>query len=266
MNYPQVLQLETTAACNAHCGFCPHNSMGRKGAMADDLITKIIDEIALWPVKPASVCPFLTNEPFADPRIFGIAERIRKAAPAAELTFFTNASLLDDSKRQRILRIPGVTKFFCSLHHITPGAYMAELGLDFDRTVRNIKALAAESPTPVTVLRVGNGTALDAQFVEWVRKNIPRAIPMVAVRWNWKGDIKTNEVDMFQNIHCPRSTSLVVLHDGRVALCCMDNAGEYELGNVNHQSMLEIFNGERWHRFFDSPKNSKAPCNKCNMH
>lgn len=266
MNYPQVVQLETTAACNAHCGFCPHSSMKRRGRMADDLINKLVTEISAWPVKPLAICPFLTNEPFADPRIFDITAALRTAAPQAAMTFFTNASLLDSIHRQVILDIPGKTNFFCSLHHFTPDAYKKELGLDFHRTVANIIALTNESPTPVHVLRVMDGTADDQRFINWVHLNIPRAIPMLAHRWNWKGDIAAVSADLHSDIYCPRATSLTVLYDGRVSLCCMDQSGDYALGDVNHQTMLEVYNGERHTHFFSTKKSQKSPCKTCNMH
>lgn len=266
MNYPQVVQLETTAACNAHCGFCPHSSMKRAGRMSDDLITKILDEIESWAVKPAAVCPFLTNEPFADTRIFDISSRIREVAPTAALTFFTNASLLNSARRQAILAVPGPTNFFCSLHHFTPAAYKAELGLDFHRTVDNIIALTNEAPCPVHVLRVMTGTDDDKKFLNWVHLNIPRAIPMLAHRWNWKGDIAAVSADLHSDIICPRATSLTVLYDGRVSLCCMDQNGDYALGDVNRQTLLEVYNSPAHAHFFSTPKSQKAPCKNCNMH
>lgn len=266
MNYPQVVQIETTAACNAHCGFCPHSSMKRAGRMSDELVAKLLDEIGAWAVKPVAVCPFLTNEPFADTRIFDISSRIREVAPDTMLTFFTNASLLNAARREAILAIPGPTNFFCSLHHYTPEAYKAELGLDFHRTVDNIKALCAEAPRPVHVLRVMDGTAADQRFLNWVRDNIPHAIPMLAHRWNWKGDIAAVSADLHGDIICPRATSITVLYDGRVSLCCMDQNADYQLGDVNRQTLLEVYNNERHTHFFITPKSHKAPCKTCNMH
>lgn len=265
MNYPQVLQFETTTACNAHCGFCPHAEMNRAGQMSDELVAKILDEVALWPVKPASICPFVTNEPFADRRVFDISSRIREVAPDCELTFFTNASLLNQARRDAILAIPGRTKFFCSLHHTNVADYKAELGLDFHRTVDNIKALTEECETEVTVLRVGDGTQDDGRFINWVRANIPKAQPMLAARWNWKGDIASHERNLFSDIKCPRATSLIVLHDGRVALCCMDQAGQYSIGDIRKSSLLEVYNSPAWHRYFDNKKSANSPCNQCNM-
>jgi hypothetical protein len=271
MQYPQVVQFELTTACNAVCSFCPHSAMaetGRRGKMSDELVAKILDEIAAWPVKPNSICPFLTNEPFADNRIFDVSSRIRDVAPASELTFFTNASLLNKARREAILAVPGTTKFFCSLHHVNAADYKAELGLDFDRTVDNIRGLVAESPTRVTVLKVGDGDARhNAVFCDWVATHIPGAMPMISARWNWKGSIQSWEGhNLHGDIICPRSTSLTILADGRVNLCCMDNAGEYPLGDINTQTLLEVYNSPAHAHFFSTPKSQKSPCNNCNMH
>ncbi len=268
MNYPDLIQIETTTACNAHCSFCPHSDLveaGRKGRMSDELLEKIYTELALWPIKPRSICPFLTNEPFADSRIFDICKRLRGIATTVDLTFFTNASLLDGDRAEKLLSLGGKLTIFCSLHHINASDYKRDLGLDFERTLANIRNLVACAPFPITVLRVGDGTPADTTFVDFVRREIPGAQPMVAPHWNWKGDRATHERDLHSNILCPRGGSLTILHDGRVSLCCLDQAGQYPLGDITKQSMLDVFNGAEHARFYSKPKCENSPCNKCNM-
>lgn len=268
MNYPDLIQIETTTACNAHCSFCPHSDLveaGRKGRMSDELLEKIYTELALWPIKPRSICPFLTNEPFADSRIFEVCRRLRGIATTVDLTFFTNASLLDAEKAEKLIGLGGKLTVFCSLHHINAAEYRRDLGLDFDRTITNIRNLVARAHFPITVLRVGDGTAGDGAFTEFVKREIPGANAMVAAHWNWKGDRATHERDLHTGILCPRGGSLTILHDGRVSLCCLDQAGAYPLGDITKQSMLEVFNGEPHQRYFTRPKCESTPCKNCNM-
>ncbi len=268
MNYPDLIQIETTTACNAHCSFCPHSDLveaGRKGKMSDELLEKIYTELALWPIKPRSICPFLTNEPFADSRIFDICRRLRSICTTVDLTFFTNASLLSEEKSVELLKLGGKLTIYCSLHHTNADSYKHDLGLDFARTVANINRLVKLAQFPIQVLRVGDGTPADGQFIEFVRREIPGALPMVAPHWNWKGDRATHERELYSHILCPRGGSLTILHDGRVSLCCLDQAGAYPLGDITKQSMLEVFNGAEHQRFYSKPKCENSPCNKCNM-
>jgi len=268
MNYPDTVQIETTTACNAHCSFCPHSDLveaGRKGRMSEELLDKIFAEITSWPVKPRSICPFLTNEPFADPRIFEIIGRCKQAAPDCEITIFTNASLLTPARLNQLSLIYGPINIFCSLHHRDAASYRAELGLDFDTTVRNIKNLVHGFGQKVTVLRVSDGTPNDGAFDEWARNEFPGANIMVAARWNWKGDRATYETNLHSDIKCPRGGSITILHDGRVSLCCLDQAGQYALGDVTKQTVLEVFNGAAHERFYGRAKSESTPCKTCNM-
>lgn len=265
MIYPGTVQIETTTACNAHCGFCPHSTMNAKGKMNRELISKIIDEIASWN-RPIQICPFLTNEPFADVRIFDVMKEINSKIPKAIITIFTNASLLNQVRLSMLSQVQNIESVHCSVHHTTQHEYQKELGLDLGTTVENIRGLLWTSPKfPVYVLKVSNGVpAKDAEFVAFCSEHFPGAKPYVATRWNWKGDISSHDPPMLDMI-CPRHTSMCILHDGRVALCCMDQSGDYCLGDVNHQSLLDIYNGAIRAKFANSLKRANDPCNKCNM-
>lgn len=235
--------------------------------MSVGFFKSLLEQMASWPKPPEQICPFVTNEPFADPRIFDLCELINEVLPTAYLTFFTNASLLDVRKRDRLRGLKNVRHVFCSLHHDNEAEYRSNLGLDFNRTVENIKGLEqAPHSFNLHVMRVASiDHKGDETFLKFAKQQFPTADCFVARRINYKGDTKISETEMHQDIICPRHSSMIILYDGRVALCCQDHLGKYQLGHARFESLLNIFNGPKRLKYSTQPKKCNEPCNRCNM-
>lgn len=65
---------------------------------------------------------------------------------------------------------------------------------------------------------------------------------------------------------CVRWFELSILSDGKVSLCCMDGTGKYPIGDVNTQTMLEVYNAPAWRERREkllSRKQVPEPCNRC---
>jgi len=64
-------------------------------------------------------------------------------------------------------------------------------------------------------------------------------------------------------------TRLDILSSGKVTLCCMDQEGEFPLGDVTQQSVLEVFQGEASRRYQEMHRAGRraeiAPCGTCNL-
>jgi radical SAM protein with 4Fe4S-binding SPASM domain len=64
--------------------------------------------------------------------------------------------------------------------------------------------------------------------------------------------------------------SMVVLRDGTVTPCCSDYNGEIVLGNINDNSLTEIWNGEKYfqfrYNFIHNRFNDKALCKRCGFY
>jgi len=54
-----------------------------------------------------------------------------------------------------------------------------------------------------------------------------------------------------------------------VALCCMDQEGEFSLGDVTQQSVLQVYRGEASRRYQEMHRTGRraevAPCGSCNL-
>lgn len=269
MQYPGIVQIETSGACNARCGFCPHSTMNRtsEDRMSMELFLKIVNEIKEWPVRPAQICPFLTNEPFADNRVYGFCKIINAAIPESELVFFTNGSLFTDGNLDKLSEVDRIKIIHVSLHHSNKEAYEVDLGLNWEKTLASIHRLIDRQKWRVRLLRVSNGNRTEDQaFVDFCAKEFPGTETQNSYRYNWKGDIKSHiPYENTLDIICPRHNSMTILCDGRVALCCMDENGDYSLGDANETSLLEIYNGPKALSYRTRVKRWSEPCGKCNM-
>lgn len=261
MLYPSVIQIETSAVCNAHCSFCSY--VKGTNVMSEKLFLKIIEEIASWNI-PVRILPFLTNEPFADPRMLSFVRLIANKIPNVKIQFYTNASLLMPSLSAALGSIHAVDHITCSLHYLDENVYRTQLGLNLQKTIANIKA-ALNLSFKVELLRVSDGDFVaDSRFVQACNELFPTLLCIVSGRWNWKGDLVSYlmpELDAF----CGRLNHMTILHTGIVSLCCMDQLGQYALGDVNVQSLLEIYNGEKHLSYMSNIRRYNNPCKKCNM-
>lgn len=270
MDYPSTIQIETAASCNAACGFCPHSTMARspRERMSTELFTKLLGELASWPVPPTTLCPFLTNEPFADPRIYDFCQHVNQRLPDTQLAFFTNGSLFTEGNLDKLATLHNISLIHVSLHHWNATAYEADLHLDFERTLTSIHRLIDRQRWPVRLGRVQNGDATeDSRFLEFCAAEFPSTPACLSYRYNWKGDIASSfPAEPTLDIVCPRHTSMTVLCDGRVALCCLDQSGDYALGDANVDTLASIYNSEMALAYRSATKRFATPCKTCNMH
>lgn len=270
LQYPSIVQIETAGSCNASCSFCPHSTMNRTSQerMPADLFHKLIDELATWPTPPAHLCPFLTNEPFMDSRIYDWCRAINTKLPNTQLYFFTNGSLFTDATLSKLSTISNIALIHVSLHHSNATDYEHDLHLPWPRTLESIHRLLSRNKWNVRLGRVQSGDpAADQSFLDFCATEFPGTPACLSYRYNWKGDIaSTFSHQSTLDIICPRHGSLTILCDGRVALCCMDERGEYSLGDAKTDTLASIYNNATAIRYRTTTKRHNTPCNQCNMH
>src|SRR5712691_10892820 len=91
--FPRTVQVETIAACDADCVWCPYGKIHPAppaGRMSKERFARIVEECARNRVRRFS--PYLTNEPLLDPEIH---ERVTLAAReirGAKVVLTTNGS------------------------------------------------------------------------------------------------------------------------------------------------------------------------------
>ncbi|MGW8256674.1 MAG: radical SAM protein, partial [Thermoguttaceae bacterium] len=99
--FPSVVRIETTNACNARCTICPHASLKRPIMRMDEkLYRRLIDECSACACGEIQLHNF--GEPLMDKRI---EERIdyAKKRGIKKVKIFSNGSLLDRERSKRLI-------------------------------------------------------------------------------------------------------------------------------------------------------------------
>ena len=251
---PTVLMIENTNHCNAECVMCPRDTLSRKrGFMDFGLFEKIMKEVSSVRRKPVTHLHGF-GEPLLDKLL---AERIQlaKTCGIKHAYIVTNASLLFPETSRKIIGA-GLDKMkisFCGTDEESYNTTMKRL--NFKVTFQNI-----------------------TEFLR-IRKDMKRGNPRLILQYlpNETNHAKTEEfkalwsslidtkvgdclnVSSLHNYGGGRAynhlgkkivsvcyfpwTSMSVLWDGRVVTCCMDSNGVQVLGDLNSQSIQEVWNG-----------------------
>jgi len=252
--YPSVLLIENTNCCNARCVMCPRDTLTRKrGFMEFGLFEKIMKELAGARRKPI-VHLHGFGEPLLDPLL---PERIRLAkACGIEHTYIvTNASLLFPETSKKIIDA-GLDRMKISFYGTDEESYNATMrGLDFKVSLQNVKDFMKirkelKKRNPKLILQYlpqeANGAKIKEFQSLWSSMPDKKAADCLNISSldNFGGGKSYNIVgEKIVSVCFYPWTALSVLWDGSAVTCCVDYNGVQSLGDLNCQSLEEIWNG-----------------------
>ncbi len=271
LDYPRHVRFETLARCNAACDFCPYPTLERQGTRMDDaLLDKILRELQDIPRSvPFLLSPFKVNEPFLDPRLFDVLDRMTRDLPNADITLTSNSTPLTDKKLDRLETYDNIGYLWLSVNDHRPAQYTATMKLPWERTLRRLRAIHARKEAgtlsaTVVLSRVGDGSPADAAFQAWVAREFPLFDATVTERGSWIGQVDTETAGV-PAVGCMRWFDLSITASGVVAHCCMDGKAEWPLGDVSRQHLLDVYNSPTYRRLRASTltRRTVSPCNGC---
>lgn len=251
---PSQILIENTNCCNAQCVMCPRETLTRtRGFMAFDLFEKIIREVA-----SARRTPVVHLHGFGEPLLDeSLPERIMlaKSFGIRRTYLVTNASLLFPETSKRIVHA-GLDTMKVSFYGTDEESYQATMRhLDFGTVVHNIKEFVRirrdmKKTTPRLILQYlpleANHAQVKAFRCLWRSVLDKRAGDRLncSTLHNYGGGRAYNRVgERIVSVCFYPWTALSVLWDGRAVTCCMDYNGVQGVGNLNRQSVTEIWNG-----------------------
>jgi len=255
------IQFESSTACNAKCIFCPRDTMTRPhGQMSDKLFHKIIKDGK--EIRNSFFVPFLNGEPFVFSRIWEWLDYMQKNNVPVHL--YTNAELMDVD---RILTYKNIRLICCSINAMTEETYDKIMrGPEFSKVVSNVEELIKKAKLPAgawaSMVEVEANIHEKEDFKKKWGKNA-----IFGEFKNW-GGARHDELERTgERKICYSSTqTMSILWDGRASVCCLDFDGKLILGDVNKQTLTEIWHGSKWlrdkHRSLDF---SIEPCKNCNQ-
>ena len=258
-----LIRLETTNHCNFKCSFCPHPQMVRsKGFMDDKLYYKIVDQAAELGFVKLDLRNF--GEPIVDKRLGELAKYAHDKG-LNKIYIHTNGFGLSERKLNQWGE-GGITDVNISL---SPKREFGESrpGTNVERMFSGLeKLMESESPykdiISVDYIRTGLSTEKEEQeFMDWLKKyNLVKRIDIELHNW------AEGETNYHKQCHRLWS-SVTVLWDGRVTLCCLDYEGDIELGDLNTTDLKDIINNEAYQLIRKNHIEGKflSKCASCDM-
>jgi MoaA/NifB/PqqE/SkfB family radical SAM enzyme len=251
---PTVLMIENTNHCNAGCVMCPRDTLSRKrGFMEFRLFEKIMKEVSSVTCKPVTHLHGF-GEPLLDKLL---AERIRlaKTCGIRHTYLVTNASLLFPETSRKIIAA-GLDKMkisFCGTDEESYNTTMKELR--FKVTFQNIteflrirkdmkrghpRLILQYLPNETNHAKTGEFKALWSSLID---TKVGDCVNVSSLHNYGGGRAYKHLGEKIVSVCYFPWTSMSVLWDGRVVTCCMDSNGVQVLGDLNSQSIQEVWNG-----------------------
>jgi radical SAM protein with 4Fe4S-binding SPASM domain len=272
--FPAEIAIETHSYCNFRCVVCPYVKMQRtKGKMAPELFRKIIDEVAqespdtrLWLA--------IMGEPLMDKNLVSYLEYARERG-ARRIHLNTNGTFLEGRLAHDLLEAGCIESVYVAVDAQTAETYgKVRPGGDFPRVVGNIesflelrsrKGLARPEIVVQLIVMDENAAEVEAFRDFWLERG---AVAKIRLRQGWGRDISTPDLDKvtIDRFPCPWLIRTMNIHwTGHVTQCDCDYEENYSAGDINRQTIKEVWNGDlarrrdrHWSGDFNHPL-----CEKC---
>jgi radical SAM protein with 4Fe4S-binding SPASM domain len=254
--FPKVVLIDTVSYCNLRCSMCVHKHMSRKkGRMKWELFIKIIDEIA-ENNKNTRVWMVFFGDPFVikntKPSIFDMI-KYAKDKGLTDVVLNSNGCLMDEDAARKVIE-SGLNSIYFGVDAATPETYAKlRVGGDYHKTVNNIltllklkKELASDHPKVfVQYVEMDENAAEKDDFIKfWTGHGVTAKIrPKVS----WGGSIDAPNLVLGNEDRWPchwLMQTMSIADDGRVVLCPVDLDARVVVGNINEQSLKQIWQNQ----------------------
>lgn len=214
------IEIETVNRCNGVCSFCPvnkNNDSREYAKMEWSLFEKIVLQLEKLNYS-GRFTTFSNNEPLLDERIIEWNRFARIHLPYARMHLFTNGTLLSLDKFKELIGI---------LDELIIDNYQQDLQL-----IKPCKEIFEYCQTH-----------------EELKKKVTIVLRKPQEILTTRGGDSPNRYDV---IEYPKDRCLlpfkqiIVRPTGKVSLCCSDALGKYTLGDLNVNSLIEIWNGPQF--------------------
>lgn len=284
--FPSFLSIELTTLCNARCSMCPRDKMERRDRdMSMETLERLIESLRGKPIRKANV--FWMGDPFASKRFLECARRIRSKLPRLRLYASTNCGALNENTVKAIVDEQLLHMVNLDIDATTSDVHAAiRRGVGFDRALRNARFLVdyrreRRKRFPkirATMIRMESN---EHQVDEFKRFWGPLADKVDITRYHtWLGELDEpspdggpakGEANGGWDFACRHPwDEAVIAVDGRVGLCCLDHDLSVVLGDLNEQTLEEIWTGpvitDVRRKLLELRYDEIPPCSRCGAH
>jgi radical SAM protein with 4Fe4S-binding SPASM domain len=266
---PVSVSTELTNKCNLHCPQCSTGSglmVRERGFMDIGLFNRVMKELT-----PYLYCLnlYFQGEPMLHPSFFSFIG----GRPKPYSIVSTNGHFLSVENSERIVR-SGLNKLIISIDGIDQQTYSAyrvngrlNTVLDGIKNVTHAKHKHKSSLKIEIQFLVNKLNEHQIPEIRLLAKNVKASLRLKSMQVIDKADIESwtpsngkfsrykmaDGEFVIKNTLPDRCARLwfnpVITWDGKVIPCCFDKNAEYEMGDLNHDSFSDIWNGPKYQIF-----------------
>jgi radical SAM protein with 4Fe4S-binding SPASM domain len=262
--------IETTNICSAHCVICPREQYDQKPCTMDmKLFEKIINDAVQYNIESIDTCGF--GDCLMDKDFFERLSYAKEKITECEIFISTTGIHMNQNTWDNILKYIDILKL--SIHGNSKEVYEKFHSIPWEKAMGNILGFLSYSkyldirPYTIGLLVV---TELNShQQQEWIDNWEPKLDEVFI--WtpnNWANDRQYREIDTANQFSCGRPSNgpMFIAANGDTSPCCYDLHKQLVMGNMNDQTIEEIYKGEPYKKLRKAheDRNFKGYiCEKC---
>ncbi len=277
-NYkPRVAYLEATNKCNANCLMCPREKMTRPtGVMDMGLFKNVVNQLVDLNIEEIRLHNF--GEPLLDENIAKKINYIKSRDQNIKLNFYTNAYSLSEELAREFVNSK-LDRIFISIDEIDPDAYFKIRKLDLETVEKNVMRLMdirnemkVDKPEIyVCLTRVDQPDSSVNAFIDKWQTRADMVTVGGAHDWaSQKDGVSINGINRLKKWPCVYLwNDLYVLWDGRATICCEDFDGLNIVGDLNNETVLDVWNSGKFKAIRklmkENKRNGIKVCSGCSL-
>ncbi len=286
---PFIINIDPTDKCNFRCKFCPtgdrelmKKTEGRNfGSMDFNLYKKIIDDICEFeePIKVLRL--YKDGEPLLNPHFSEMIRYAKEKKCCDRVDTTTNASLLTHDLSLKIIK-SGLDRINISIEGVNEEQYktFSDYKINFENLVENIKFFYENRKQCEMIVKINGdtlsqedkdkfynifGDIADGVYIESIMSCWPE-FELNGVEVN--KDVGIYQQEIKEVLVCPYVFySFSINSNGTASACYLDWARKLLIGDVNKQSVKEIWNGselkELQRMFLKKERKTHYICKDC---
>ncbi len=250
---PKRIYFDITNFCNLSCRMCPqgYGLIENKGSMDFSLYKKVIDDIESIEDYHPIVALHVNGEPLLHKKLVDMVTYASKRK--LYVLIHTNGVLLDEEKGRQLVQA-GISEISFSFEGEDPEFYeKMRLKSNYEQVKKNIQKFLAIKESTKVVIEVlkFRGVNKNLEISEKFKKKFEGAEFSSFYASDWRGTLNLPELSEREIRHekpsiCGDMRNVLVLSwEGKVQSCCIDYNSQMIIGDINKQTLLEVWHGDK---------------------
>ena len=286
--FPKVLRIEPASQCNLACIHCPTGTIDMdRGIMQESTFEKILQEVSLHKDEIKVIVLYHGGEPLLNKNFAKMIQKLKDINPHFFLKTVSNGMALTQERSRELIESK-LDAIEFSLDGISAQeSEFIRKKSDVIKIVANIKKLITfkqETNTICPEISIATTQFFSKEYPlsdypnpnvpTWLKetfneKDIKEFKTTYTMKWPHMGD--TGMFDFIKVERVPASycdhiiNTMTIRADGSVVPCCFDLTSQLTMGNIQNNSLLDIWMNEKYNFLRVSIENKKlvSICKNC---